>query len=91
MRLRLERLPESTPWRCQRVFWVPEGSLAGDFRAGFPWPDPTPRDPPRPPRPAPHSLKTSAPQTNARQFRGTQELPPDCFRYPGSVSEDALN
>ena len=53
-----------SPW----LDWIPEGCLAGDFRAGFPgnFGRNRPRDPPRSPGPAPHINfhEKSAPQAD---------------------------
>ena len=67
------------------VFWVPEGTLAGAFRTGFPgvfWPKPTPGTPPDrrgPPRTS-SCTKISPGDQILRQFRG--EARQTAIRYP---------
>ncbi len=68
--------------------WVPEGSLAGDFRPGFPWIAGRVR-PPVPPSssgPTPHINfhEKSAPKANYEAiFVAPKKSRQAAFRYPG--------
>jgi len=68
--------------------WVPEDSLAGDFRPGLPGisAKSDPRDPPRSPGPAPHINSHRGP--SLRPFRGTQKILPDCLQIPKRITSE---
>jgi hypothetical protein len=83
--LRLVRIPDLLPHKT--VLWVPEGNLAGNFRADF-RPIFGQTVPPNPSRSTGLVLQCplhhkSAPQANIlRTFRGTKNFRPDCLQVP---------
>ena len=79
---------ESGHMPCVFQDWVPEGSLAGNFRVGFrlifgqTWP----QDPSRSTGLVLQCRlhQKSAPQTNSKPFRCANKLRPDCRQVPSS-------
>jgi len=73
--------------------WVPEGSLAGKFRAGSPWfwPKPTPGIPldGRGPPPTSTSTKNHPRRPIPMPFRGTQKSRQTAFWYPDRCGNQA--